>query len=139
MRPVIAFVLCLLIVRLSYCQDSLPRKIILDGDTLIVLSPSQLDRVIELSIDGIQYKQANDSLLCKITVQDSLIDVRGRIINNLNDQLSTVNVNSAYKDTIISKQEIVNANLYRDNRRLATYSKYSTGLSLLLLILLIVK
>lgn len=75
MKKLILFTICLLIVQLSFCQTSYPKKQIQQGDTVVVITPGQLAIVNK----AIQQKENYELIVPQyehlLVHQDSLIQV----------------------------------------------------------------
>lgn len=71
----------MLIAQLSYSQDSLPRKLVIDGDTGVFITVSQAKKTVKAFLSAEHYSQISDSLQCKIELQEERLTNDSLIIS----------------------------------------------------------
>jgi len=130
MKPkLIMFALFLLITALSYSQNSYPKKIVLDSDTIVAITPGQL---IRANVKFIEYD------LCSSNLKESkeYIDELEQTILNKDDLIKEYNnsfnrLSGAYNelDSVSSQIEKDNIKINRQNVRLKKNIKIFTGVS----------
>jgi hypothetical protein len=130
MRKGILLVICLLIAKLAICQDGYPKKVVINGDTVIAITIAQMTIINGLHISLEECREHRDSLL---TTVDSC-----RLLSNLCDStttrlLSIISIQDtaiAEKTSIITAAESSNKKQQKEIKRLynigALY-KVSTG------------
>ena len=108
-------------------------------DTLIVISISQLKVCNSLLLDRLCVKELNDSLTCKVALQNKVIKAQDTIIkefqvrNVLRNQIDSIN------NEIITNYKL-DINVYKkDIKRQKLYKFISYGLNAVLVSLLILK
>lgn len=82
----------------SFSQSSYPKKILIDGDTLVCITPTQLRQINGLLVDRMEYKQVNDSLFLTIGRYRELVSV-------LEQQTQTLTLINANLTAQISKSD----------------------------------
>lgn len=84
-----------------YCQSGYPKKILLDKDTVIAITPTQLKTI---NIEHINYMECSELLLLKNAVVDSMtkiIALQDFVTSNLQQQISVRDNYISDKNTVI--------------------------------------
>lgn len=90
----VILIIWVLTAQLSYCQGSYPKKLLIEGDTVVAITVDQAKKVNKAFISAGHYKEISDSLNVKIDVLEQ------KAVNN--------SFIIAKKDTIIKEwKEIV--------------------------------
>ena len=97
---------------LSYSQNSYPRKLILESDTVIVISEPQLKKINEYLLRYEKLNLYNDSLISILNTQKTILDKR----NVLNELLNKRN-----SDLLIQNADLIKLN--STNNKIQEYYK----------------
>jgi len=141
MRKGILLVVCLLIAKLAICQDGYPKKVVINGDTVIAITIAQMTIINGIHISLEECREHRDSLL---TTVDSC-----RLLSNLCDStttrlLSIISIQDtaiAEKTSIITAAESSNKKQQKEIKKLVTLNsilKSTTGLLIITTLLLII-
>ena len=111
MKKLILFIICLLIVQLNFCQTLYPKKQIIQGDTVVVITPNQLKIINGIIQERNGYKtQIVPQYEQLVSEQDSLIQV-------LNLKVVDWEQINATNQSIISNLSLQNEEVLRQKRR----------------------
>lgn len=124
-----------------YCQSGYPKKILLDKDTVIAITPTQLKTI---NIEHINYMECSELLLLKNAVVDSMtkiIALQDSVTSNLQQQISVRDNYISDKNTVI--QALYGGTAVRDKMikkvvRQNTYYKVGIGVSLFIAVISII-
>jgi hypothetical protein len=111
MKKWILFVFCLLTVQLSFSQTRYPEKIVLQGDTLVVITPAQLG-----TANGIFQERNNyrDELVPQMNV---VISQQDSLIRTLNLQVVSWEEMDRVNKSIIESLKLQETQVLKEKRR----------------------
>lgn len=124
-----------------YCQSGYPKKILLDKDTVIAITPAQLKTI---NIEHINYMECSELLMVKNAVVDSMTKImtlQDFVTSNLQQQISIKDNYISDKNTVI--QALYSGTTERDKMikkviRQNTYYKIGIGISLFIVVISII-
>lgn len=111
MRKWILFVFCLLTAQLSFSQTKYPEKVVLQGDTLVVITPAQL-----AAANGIIQERNNyrDELVPQL---DTVISQQDSLIQILNLQMVSWEETDRINKSIIEGLKLQETQVLKEKRR----------------------
>ena len=113
MKKLIPFVLFLLTMQLSFCQENYPRKQVQQGDTVVVILPNQLALMNGIIQERNNYKdELIPSLEHLIVQQDTIISLYQRRVESW-ERIDEVN------QSIIKRLEEQNSEVLRQKKGVA--------------------
>lgn len=130
MRKGILLVVCLLIAKLAICQDGYPKKVVINGDTVIAITIAQMTIINGLHISLEECREHRDSLLATVDSCQLLSNLCDSTTTRLLSIIAIQDTAIAEKTGIIYQAESSNKKQQKEIKRLynigAIY-KVSTG------------
>jgi len=126
-----------LIATSTYSQQSYPKKQLIGIDTVILITNSQLISINEKLIHRkslIELIKTNEELINNLRNADTINQLHIKMLSDEN--IALIDVVKELDNSIISLKED-NSNLTNSNNKFKTYLKYSVGLNIITLLILV--
>ena len=121
----------------TYSQQSYPKKQLIGIDTVILITNSQLISINEKLIHRkslIELIKTNEELINNLRNADTINQLHIKMLSDEN--IALIDVVKELDNSIISLKED-NSNLTNSNNKFKTYLKYSVGLNIITLLILV--
>lgn len=123
----------------SICQTDYPKKAIINGDTLALVTIDQVKQINLTYNDKDRYKVKCDSLSKQIQLYDNLRVNSDSVISILKTQKENLNKQVSLSEEVMKRQNTIIENQFKIIKKEKLYKNISYGATVLLIILLIVK
>jgi hypothetical protein len=136
-KKLIILSILVLIATSTYSQQSYPKKQLIGIDTVILITNSQLISINEKLIHRkslIELIKTNEELINNLRNADTINQLHIKMLSDEN--IALIDVVKELDNSIISLKED-NSNFTNSNNKFKTYLKYSVGLNIITLLILV--
>lgn len=104
-RLVASLIFSILMTKLIFCQTVYPRKVVIDKDTVCIISTEQVRQLNNVFIDRDECNELKDSLNSQLNTYDKLTKAQQEVINSQDKEIVLQKKIVEEKDVIIHNDE----------------------------------